>query len=318
MVTHALRSYLFAPGDNQRILDKVFTAGADAVVVDLEDAVAPAAKAAARETLRTNLEAISPGEAPPIWVRINPVGSGLWRDDLAAVVGPWLSGVRIPKAQDPEAIERVIEFLELREATAGMESGSVSLTLTIESALGVRNCHELAQCDRVTNLCFGNIDFLADIGARDSEDGVAALYAHSRVVLASRVAGIRPPIAPVQTRLDDEEALRATTERFRNLGFFGRSCIHPKQLPIIHDVFTPSAEEVADAREIIAAYDKGLESASGSEVTKSGQFVDIAVVKRAQAVVELAEELGGNSSDELRWRVGRASHRRQIQEPDQE
>lgn len=292
MATHALRSFLFAPADNQRILDKVFTAGADAVVLDLEDAVAPAAKADARETLRSNLEGISPSGLPPIWVRINPVGSGMWRDDLAAVVGPWLSGIRIPKAQNPDAIERVAEFIALREATSGMAPGAVSLTLTIESAMGVERCGELARCDRVTHLCFGNIDFLADIGARDAEDGLAALYAHSRVVLASRIAGINPPIAPVQTRLDDESALRATTLKFRNLGFFGRSCIHPKQLPIIHDVFTPSAEEVAEAREIIAAYDKGLESASGSEVTSTGQFVDIAVVKRARAVVELTEELG--------------------------
>jgi len=291
MATHALRSYLFAPADNQRILGKVFTAGADAVVLDLEDAVAPAAKAAARETLRSNLEGVSPTDRPPIWVRINPVGSGMWRDDLAAVVGPWLSGIRIPKAQDPDAIELVAKFLELREASAGMSAGSVSLTLTIESALGVERCGELAHCDRVNNLCFGNIDFLADIGARDAEDGLAALYAHSRIVLASRVAGIRPPIAPAQTRLDDEAALRTSTERFRNFGFFGRSCIHPKQLAMIHDVFTPSLEEVAEAREIIAAYDRGLENASGSEVTASGQFVDIAVVKRAQAVIALAEEL---------------------------
>jgi citrate lyase subunit beta/citryl-CoA lyase len=292
MTSRAIRSYLFAPADNQRILDKVFTAGADAVVLDLEDAVAPAAKAAARETLRSNLEGPSTPGRPPIWVRINSVGSGIWRDDLAAVVGPWLSGVRIPKAQDPEAIQRVAEFIALREASARMTPGSVSLTLTIESALGVENCRDLARCERVTNLCFGNIDFLADIGARDAEGGLATLYAHSRVVLASRVAGIDPPIAPVLTRLDNEETLRSTTERFRDLGFFGRSCIHPKQLAVVHDVFTPSPEEVAEAREIIAAYETGLENASGSEVTKSGQFVDIAVVKRARAVIELAETLG--------------------------
>lgn len=292
MPNRARRSYLFAPADNERILGKVFKAGSDAVVLDLEDAVAPAAKATAREMLRSTLEKLPAVGVPPIWVRINPVGSGMWRDDLAAVVGPRLSGVRIPKAQDPEAIDRVADFLELREKTAGMEPGSVSLTLTIESALGVERCCELAHCDRVTTLCFGNVDFLADIGARDGEDGIATLYAHSRVVLASRIAGIRPPIAPVLTRLDDEALLRSTTERFRNLGFFGRSCIHPKQLTAIHEVFTPSADEVADAREIIAAYEAGLEDGSGSEVTKSGQFVDIAVVKRAQAVIKLVDELG--------------------------
>jgi citrate lyase subunit beta/citryl-CoA lyase len=288
----AVRSYLFAPADNQRILDKVFTAGADAVVLDLEDAVAPAAKTEARETLRATLEKLPATGVPPIWVRINPVGSGLWRDDLAAVVGPWLSGVRIPKAHDPEAIERVVDFLELREKTAGIDPGFVSLTLTIENALGVERCAELAHCNRVTDLCFGNVDFLADIGARDAEEGLAALYAHSRVVLASRVAGIRPPIAPVLTRLDDEALLRSTTERFRNLGFFGRSCIHPKQLAIVHEVFTPSADEVAEAREIVGAYEAGLKRSSGSEVTAAGQFVDIAVVKRARAVLELAEALG--------------------------
>jgi citrate lyase subunit beta/citryl-CoA lyase len=291
MADRVLRSYLFAPADNRRILDKVLSAGADAIVFDLEDAVAPAAKVAARETLRSKLETLPATGAPPLWVRINPVGSGLWRDDLAAVVGPWLSGIRIPKAQDPEAVERVAELISLREASSGMAPGSVALTLTIESALGVERCGELARCERVSHLCFGNIDFLADIGARDSEDGLAALYAHSRVVLASRVAGIHPPIAPVQTRLDDPDALRSSTERFRNLGFFGRSCIHPKQLPAIHEVFTPSADEVAEAREIIAAYQKGLASASGAEVTAGGQFVDIAVVKRAWAVIELAEDL---------------------------
>lgn len=292
MPIQALRSYLFAPADNQRILDKVFTAGADAVVIDLEDAVAPAAKTAAREVLRRNLDELDPSATPPIWVRINHVGSGLWRDDLAAVVGPWLAGIRIPKAQDPDAIERVIEFLTLREAAAGMSPQSISLTLTIESAGGVEGCGKLAGCDRVTTLCFGNVDFLADIGARDAEDGLAALYAHSRVVLASRVAGLHPPIAPVQTRLDDEDSLRATTERFKNLGFFGRSCIHPRQLPIIHEVFTPTEGEIAEAREIIASHEHGLEGASGAVVTSTGQFVDIAVVKRAQAVLELAEALG--------------------------
>jgi citrate lyase subunit beta/citryl-CoA lyase len=295
MVDRPIRSYLFAPADNDRILGRVFTAGADAVVLDLEDAVAPSAKAAARETLRAALAKLPATGTPPVWVRINPVGSGLWRDDLAAVVGPWLAGVRIPKAQDPDAIERVADFLELREKTAGIVPGSIALTLTIESALGVERCCELAHCDRVTNLCFGNVDFLADIGARDTEDGLAALYAHSRVVLGSRIAGIRPPIAPVLTRLDDEAVLRSSTERFRDLGFFGRSCIHPKQIPVIHQVFTPSADEIAEAREIVAVYEAGLDNASGSEVTATGQFVDIAVVKRAQAVLALAEDIGSGS-----------------------
>ena len=151
------RSELAVPGSNLRMIEKAPNAGADCVFIDLEDAVAPSSKSEAREILRRNLESLGPATTPPIWVRINPVGSGLWRDDLAAVVGPWMSGVRIPKAQDPEAIDRVVDFLGLREKTAGVDPGSVSLTLTLESALGVERCGELARCDRVTNLCFGNV-----------------------------------------------------------------------------------------------------------------------------------------------------------------
>jgi citrate lyase subunit beta/citryl-CoA lyase len=296
MVKRAIRSYLFAPADNQRLLDKVFTAGADAVVVDLEDAVAPSRKDDARAILRRTLETLVPGDTPPLWVRINPVDSGLWRDDLAAVVGPWLGGIRIPKAQDPDAVTKVVDVLSLREAAAGMSPGAISLTLTIESATGVDRCAELARCDRVSHLCFGNVDFLTDIGGHETEDGLAALYGHSRVVLASRLAGIRPPIAPVQTRLDDLEALERTSQRFRTLGFFGRSCIHPKQIPVVHKVFTPSPDEIAAAGEIVATYEAGLTAGSGSEVTSSGQFVDIAVVRRARAILTLADSLAGRDS----------------------
>ena len=287
----AARSYLFAPANNPRILAKVFTTGADAIVFDLEDAVAPAEKAAARRTLGTALSARTAGGTPPVWVRINSVGSGLWREDLAACVGPWLTGVRIPKAESTADVERVAAVIGECEEVAGMAPGSVAVTLTIESAVGVEFCRELAGCSRVSNLCFGNVDFLADIGARDAEDGLAALYAHSRVVLASRVGGLCPPVAPVHTRLDDEDRLRATTLKYRNLGFFGRSCIHPRQLAVIHEAFTPSREEVEEAREIVAAYEAALAASSGVEVTERGQFVDLAVVRRARHVIELADSL---------------------------
>lgn len=286
-----IRSYLFAPADNPRILDKVFAAGADAVVIDLEDAVAAQAKKEARQSLRRRLETLAGTGRPPLWVRINGLAGGEWRDDLEAVVGPWLAGIRLPKAESPDEVRRVSEVVGGLESAAGLAPHTVTLTLTIESAAGVEHAGALARCDRVDHLCFGNVDYLADIGARETDDGAAALYAHSRVVLASRLAGIGPPIAPVQTRLDDLEALRRSSERFRDLGFFGRSCIHPKQIPVIHRVFTPSPVEVSEAREIVATYQAGLAAGSGSEVTSTGQFVDVAVVRRARAIITLADSL---------------------------
>lgn len=300
MRTRAARSHLFAPADNPKLLDRVFRTGADAVVFDLEDAVAPSEKAAARARLAAALERRPAGGGIPIWVRINTAAGDLWLDDVEAVVGPWLTGIRLPKAESVDDVRRVEEEIGRREQASGLDEGSVRLALTIESAAGVVRCLELAGCGRVHNLCFGNVDFLADIGARDSEDGIAALYAHSRVVLASTVAGIAPPVAPVHTRLGDDDGLRRSSERFRDLGFVGRSCIHPRQLAIVHEVFSPTAEEIAAAREVVAAYDAAVGSASGVEVTAGGQFVDIAVVRRARLVLERAASLGDGGAGEPR------------------
>ena len=169
--------------------------------------------------------------------------------------------------------------------------GSIRVTGTIESARGLLAAAELAAGPRLDHLAFGSTDFMTDIGADPKAEDRATLWARSFLVAVCRAAGLAPPIAPVWTRLDDEEGLRRSTEECRELGFFGRSCIHPRQLPTVHEVFTPSADQLAQAREVVQVHQEAERSGSGVAVTGSGHFVDAAVLRRAQGLIELSEGL---------------------------
>lgn len=277
------RSYLFAPGDNERLLRKALTAGADAVVFDLEDAVAPANKPAARELVQQVLTEL-PDEAPLIYVRINALSSPDWRADLACVLSARVTGLRIGKAETFAELQTLDEALCELNAPAALH-----FVPTIESALGVMNAAEIARHPRVAALCFGAADFLKDIQAEPSyhmdADETATLFARSQLVLASRCAGLHPPIASVFTRLKDDEGLRASTLAQRRLGFFGRSCIHPSQLAAIHEAFTPTPEQLAGASAIVAAVADGQATAT----LANGQFIDAPIVERARQLIALAE-----------------------------
>lgn len=286
-----LRSYLFAPGNDERLLEKVFAAGADAVVLDLEDAVPPAEKDRARERVARSLAARPAGAGPRAFVRINGVASGRWEEDLQAVVCPTLAGLRVPKAESAEDLARVAAALVRAEERARLAAGSVELVATIETARGVASAAEIAAAPRMRNLTFGAADFASDVGAEPGEDETETLLARSRLVLASRLAGIDPPVASVFTRLADDEGLRRSTEAGRRLGFFGRSCIHPRQVRVVHEVFTPGPEAVARARRIVEAFEKGVAASSGAVTTEDGQFVDLAVARRARALLALARSL---------------------------
>ncbi|HXN21775.1 MAG TPA: CoA ester lyase [Candidatus Dormibacteraeota bacterium] len=284
------RSYLFAPGNDERLLRKVFTAGADAVVLDLEDAVAADRKQQARKLVAEAL-GTRRGENTPIYVRINSVSSGLWRQDVEAVVTSPIFGVRLAKAESAEEVHALNQALSAAEARAGLPDRSIRVVPTIESAAGVLAAREIARMARVEALVFGAVDFFRDIGAETDLSGTAALYAQSYLVLVSRAAGLNPPIAPAYTRVEDVEGLRATSEAARRLGFFGRSCIHPRQIPVVHEVFTPTAEQVAGARAVVEAFERATAKGSAAFVMEGDQFVDEAIVKRARAVLNLAAHL---------------------------
>lgn len=287
-----LRSYLFAPGDNEAVIGKALRAGADAVVLDLEDAVPDAEKAHARACVR---EALSRGVGQVrAFVRINSLASEHWRADVDAVVGPEIAGLRVPKVEDLESLCRLNDAISGRERFLGMDEGSIRVTATIESARGVARIESLARGPRVSGFTFGAADYVADMGA-DPSDELATLFARSALAVTSRNARLAPPVASVFTRLGDDEGLRADTLRQKSLGFFGRSAIHPRQLPIIHEAFDPTPAEVDRARMEIAAYEAAHSEGRGVSQTGGG-FVDLALLRRARAILELHESTAGEAA----------------------
>lgn len=285
------RSYLFAPGDNEKLLQKVFTTGADALVLDLEDAVAPANKATARQMIVSALQTASRSalKLPAIYLRINAISTEFWRDDVVLAVHPLVRGIRIGKTESLAELQAADNELAGAERQAGLVVGSLRIVPTIESATGLLNAAEMARHPRVEAFSFGAADFARDIGAEVDAQETQTLFARSQLVVVSRAAGLNPPIATVYTKLNDLDGLRASSEAQRRLGFFGRSCIHPSQLPIIHEVFTPQPEAVAEARAIVAASEQAQTTGAAVTSLANGQFVDAPIVERARAVLSLAE-----------------------------
>jgi len=262
------RSYLFAPGHNAKLLSKVFDAGADAVMHDLEDAVPPHHKDTARAMVA---EVLAERDS---WVRINPVRTPACEADLDAVAR-LAAGIRIPKVESAEDAQWVAD-----------RAPGTPLICAIESARGVLAAAEIATVQGVHYLSMGGIDLRRDLSADDGN--LQTLHVRSHLVVVSRAAGLEPPIDSVYARLDDEAGLGEQATFARSLGFFGKSAIHPRQLPIIHEAFTPTDHELAWAREVVDAFDS-----SGGDALQlpTGEFIDVPVAQRARRMLELAAAL---------------------------
>jgi citrate lyase subunit beta/citryl-CoA lyase len=271
-----IRSYLYVPGSTPRRIENALASEADAVVLDLEDAVAPNRKEEARETVAGFLRS---GDEKPIFVRVNVPGSALAEEDIEAVAEPNLAGLRLPKTESAEAVRRVAKRLE----DLGCEAGIQCL---IESALGLELVFEIARAhERVVGMSLGEADLAADLGVRDD---VGLLYARSRLVVATRAAGLPGPVQSVYTNVRDEEGLRRSTEEGKNQGFVGRSAIHPNQLSTINEVFTPTESEVAEAEDLLARLEESAGAGTGALALEDGRFVDEAVVGSARLTLALA------------------------------
>ncbi|HEX3689746.1 MAG TPA: CoA ester lyase [Solirubrobacteraceae bacterium] len=283
-----IRSYLYAPGSNPRVMEKALCAGADAVILDLEDSVAPEDKLAARgqvEAVIARVGASGAGGLAELHVRVNHGPDGPDLDDVAAVTGPGLTGIRLPKIGSAAEVRAVADALDSLEDIGGMVPGTVRLYLSIETGAAALAAAELAAAPRVARLVFGATDFLADIGSPGTTDGPATALARGMLVLASRAAGIGAPVDCVHTALDDEHGLRRGARAARELGFFGKSVIHPRQIPAVHAVFTPSDEEVSAARRVLAHAE-----AHGAGATRlDGELIDAAVVARARRLVAMTD-----------------------------
>lgn len=279
-----LRSYLYVAASDLRRVEKALASEADAVVLDLEDAVAPNRKGEARRQAERLLESAPP---KPLLIRVNAPGTPHFEEDLRVVVGPNLFGIRLPKTEDPEKVRGVAEALEGSGCGAGIQC-------LIESALGLEFAFELARShEKVKGVSLGEADLSADLGVRGD---AGLLYARSRVVAASRAAGLPGPVQSVYTDVRNLDGLRRSTHEGKDLGFLGRSAIHPAQLPVINEVFTPTEEEVAGAEDLLSRLEESAAGGTGAFVLEDGTFVDKAVVEAARSTLALAEQLTGEAS----------------------
>ncbi len=256
---------LFVPGDRPERYAKAASSGADAIIIDLEDAVAPACKAQARAAL------CNPGALPAdidIYVRVNAVNTAWHREDLAAIAQLPISGIMLAKSESPRDVEKA------SEDTAGKP-----IIALIETALGLSMAREIAAAACVRRLAFGSIDYCADIGAAHMRE--ALLLARSEIVLASRLAALLPPLDGVTPSLDDAALLEADARYALNLGFGGKLCIHPRQIAPVRGGFAPTAEELAWARQVMSAEAHGA-------VSVDGAMVDAPVRARARQILQRA------------------------------
>lgn len=267
-----LRSLLFAPGSDERKLARALASEADAVVADLEDAVAPGEKATARG-LAARVLGESATQSARI-VRVNGADTPFFDDDLAMIAGLELDAIVLPKAT-PEAV-------------AALGAAGPPVIAIVETAAGLRLAYETAASPRVGALVLGAVDLGLELGLEARADGLELLYARSQLVVDSAAAGIRPPFDVVHLDTRDDEGLETEALLARSLGFRGKACIHPAQVPVVNRVFAPSEEEVERARRVVEAYERGLAEGRGA-VALDGEMIDLPVVERARELLAEAK-----------------------------
>jgi citrate lyase subunit beta/citryl-CoA lyase len=285
-----LRSFLFAPGNHARRVEKALTLGADAVILDLEDAVAVAEKAGTRKLV---VEALSRPRSCKGYVRVNAIGTPWCLRDLMEVVVPGVDGIVLPKVESAADLRTVDWLIANLERERGLPPGGIDLMPIIETAaafsrldriFGARSLKDYPGAWRVKRVAFGAADFTSDVGMTWTlgEEELAGLRV--QLVVASRAAGIEPPIDTVWVHLKDAAGLRASVERSLRLGFQGRLCIHPDQVTLVNEVFTPSPEEAARAQKVVDAF-RQAEASGLASIQVDGTFVDYPVYHRALRVL---------------------------------
>ena len=280
-----VRSWLFAPADVTRRATKALSCGAGAAVLDLEDAVAHSRKVEARQRAVQSLRQPHRSRG---YVRMNGLSHG-GLEDLRAIVGPWLDGVFLPKAESSGEVEAVHSELLRLESNSGMEPGSIDLVPIIESCIGLVRVHDVASASpRVSRLALGAGDFTRDLGIEWTRDERELEYARFQLAVASRAAGLAPPIDTVYIDLADDAGLRESVLRGVRWGFGSKCAIHPAQLGAIHEGYAPAPEAVAQARRIVNSFEIA-EKAGEAALRVDGKLVDYAIFEKARALLDLAD-----------------------------
>ncbi len=283
------RTRLYLPGNNPDLMLNAGLFGADCVILDLEDSVAPAEKDAARVLVRNTLLSVDFGAAERI-VRINPLSTEFGLEDLEMIVPAGPETILVPKCDEAADIERIDEIMTKIEKKHGIQEKTLIMPL-LETAKGALNAYQIASAsDRVVALCFGAEDFTADIGVERTKEGTESFIARSLIVLGAKAAGVQA-IDTVFSDVSDEEGLVASTKEAMALGFEGKGVIHPRQIEPIHRVFSPTPERIEYAQKVVSAIEEARAKGSGVATIKS-KMIDAPIEMRARKILRLAEALG--------------------------
>ena len=284
------RSMLFLPGNTPNIIVNGEILGADAVILDLEDAVAPAEKDSARILVRNAIRYMGFGKCEVI-VRINAIDTAYWQKDLDAIIPVGPSLIMPPKTACAADVLTVDAYITQLEEKLGLAKGSVGLIPLIETALGVENAYQIAAaCPRVKAIFLGGEDLTADLRCKRTKEGQEIFYARSRMVVAARAAGVEVYDTPF-TDVNDDEGIYTDAQLAKSLGFTGKASISPRHVKAINEVFSPSMKDIDYAYEVMEAIRIGKEQGKGA-VSLRGKMIDAPIVARAQQTIDAAIALG--------------------------
>ena len=291
-----LRSLVFVPGNRPNMLQRALDFGADIVMVDLEDSVPPAEKAAACALAVAWVPRLR-AAGRRVMVRVNALDTGLTAAELAAIVSPDLAGVSIGKGNTAWDLQQIDRILAPLEAGAGIPPGRIRVIPWIETAMAIVHLYEMARATpRIQGIAFGAEDYTNDMGVIRSDFGEECYYARAAVAVAARAAGIAALDGPF-VRFRDPDGLRRDAAAARQMGYTGKFAIHPAQIDLINETFSPRPDDIAYARRVVAAWDEA-EAAGRGSLSIDGRMVDVPVVKRAQnllaQVAAIAGTDGGN------------------------
>ncbi|MCL4273783.1 MAG: CoA ester lyase [Anaerolineales bacterium] len=283
---HSRRALLYMPGDNWKMITKSITLGVDSICMDMEDGTAVNKKAEARATIAKALQELDFGASEKL-ARINSVGSGWEKDDIEAVLPYKPDGIVIPKVESFEHVEWASRIIEDAELKNGWQINSIRILIGVETAKGILNLKEIAAHPRLDAVIFGGEDFAASIGAVRTKDAVELLYARQAVIVACAAFDLQP-IDIVTIDYKDLDALKAEAEFGARLGFSGKQVIHPNQVPVVQEAFTPSDEAVAYARRIVETFEASQKEGKGA-YSLDGKMIDMPLLKNAQKVLARAK-----------------------------
>ena len=283
---HSRRALLYMPGDDRRKIEKSATLGVDCICMDMEDGTDINKKAEARVVISQAMKELNFGNSERC-IRINSIGSGFEKDDLASALAARPDSIVVPKIETAEQVRWVSDQIESYELSNKLNLGSIRLLIGVETAKGILNLREIASADkRLEAIIFGAEDYAASVGATRTKEGIEVLYARSAVVVACAANDLQA-IDMVYIDFKDTEGLRAEAEQGAGLGFSGKQVIHPNQVQVTQEAFTPSEQAIEYARRIVESFESSQKEGKGAYAL-DGKMIDMPLLKNAQKVLDRA------------------------------